>query len=118
MARENADAGAEAAAPARPRSRTNRPSQTPYPSPPVATKRASPLETERGGGCLLRRVRSTAVALAVAAALWSAGRELAPRLLTIIAGIRGMHAAAPLAFILIYAVAVVALIPASLLTIA
>jgi uncharacterized membrane protein YdjX (TVP38/TMEM64 family) len=56
--------------------------------------------------------------LAVALALWWAGRELAPRLLTIIAGIRHMGAAAPLGFILIYAVAVVALIPASLLTIA
>jgi len=57
------------------------------------------------------------VLLAGAMALWWAGRELAPRLLTIIAGIRGMHAA-PVAFILIYAVAVIALIPASLLTIA
>jgi uncharacterized membrane protein YdjX (TVP38/TMEM64 family) len=57
------------------------------------------------------------VLLAVAIALWWAGRELAPRLLTIIASIRGMHAA-PVAFVLIYAVAVIALIPASLLTIA
>ena len=118
MPHENAGVGAEAAGPARPRSQTNHPNQTPYPNPPVATNRASPLETERGGGRWPRRVRSTAVLLAVVMALWWAGRELAPRLLTIIAGIRGMHAAAPVAFILIYAVAVVALIPASLLTIA
>jgi uncharacterized membrane protein YdjX (TVP38/TMEM64 family) len=67
---------------------------------------------------LLRRVRLTAAILAVALAVWWAGREVAPRLLTILADIRGMGAAAPVAFIVIYAVAVVALIPASLLTIA
>jgi uncharacterized membrane protein YdjX (TVP38/TMEM64 family) len=117
MPPESDGAGAEAVGPARPRSQINHRSQTPYPNPPLATNRASPLETERGGGRLQRRVRSTAVLLAVAIALWWAGRELAPRLLTIIASIRGMHAA-PVAFVLIYAVAVIALIPASLLTIA
>jgi uncharacterized membrane protein YdjX (TVP38/TMEM64 family) len=118
MPRENAGAGAEAVGQARPPSQTTPPSQTPYPNPPVSTNRANPLQTERGDGRLVRRVRSTVAVLAIAIALWWAGRELAPRLLTIIAGIRGMHAAAPVAFVLIYAVAVVALIPASLLTIA
>jgi len=50
--------------------------------------------------------------------LWWTGRSLAPRLLGIVAHIQGLGPAAPAAFILIYACAVVALIPASLLTIA
>jgi uncharacterized membrane protein YdjX (TVP38/TMEM64 family) len=49
---------------------------------------------------------------------WWAGREVAPRLLAIVSHIHSFGAAAPIAFVLIYAVAVVALIPASLLTIA
>ena len=50
--------------------------------------------------------------------LWWLGRSLAPRLLGIVAHIQSLGPAAPLAFIAIYALAVVALIPASLLTIA
>ncbi len=50
--------------------------------------------------------------------LWWAGRALAPRLLHIVAHIQSLGPAAPIAFVLIYATAVVALIPASLLTIA
>lgn len=50
--------------------------------------------------------------------VWWAGRSLAPRLLGIISHIQSLGAAAPAAFVLIYAFAVVALIPASLLTIA
>ena len=50
--------------------------------------------------------------------LWWAGRSLAPRLLSTVAHIQSVGPAAPIAFILIYALAVVALIPASLLTIA
>jgi uncharacterized membrane protein YdjX (TVP38/TMEM64 family) len=118
MASENAGAGAEAVGRARPRSRPPRPSLMLSPNPPLVTNRASPLETEPSDGRLLRRVWPTVAILTVAIALWWAGRAAAPRLLTIIAGIRGMRAAAPVAFILIYAVAVVALIPASLLTIA
>jgi uncharacterized membrane protein YdjX (TVP38/TMEM64 family) len=57
-------------------------------------------------------------AVAAAVVLWSAGRQAAPRLLAIVAHIRDIGPAAPIAFILIYAVAVVALVPASLLTIA
>lgn len=56
--------------------------------------------------------------MAVGLILWWAGRSLAPRLLTIVAHIQGLGSAAPIAFVLIYAFAVVALIPASLLTIA
>jgi uncharacterized membrane protein YdjX (TVP38/TMEM64 family) len=66
----------------------------------------------------LPRAGWTAAIVALALALWWAGREVAPRLLGIIAGIRSMGAAAPAAFVLIYAVSVVGLIPASLLTIA
>jgi uncharacterized membrane protein YdjX (TVP38/TMEM64 family) len=56
--------------------------------------------------------------VAVALLLWWVGRSLAPRLLDLVAHIQGVGPAAPVAFILIYAFAVVALIPASLLTIA
>jgi uncharacterized membrane protein YdjX (TVP38/TMEM64 family) len=117
MSSANAGGGDEAVDRARLRSRDNRSSQTPQPNP-SGTNRATPLEIDRNEGSSLRRARWTAAILVGALALWWAGRELAPRLLTIIAGIRGMGAAAPIAFMLIYAVAVVALIPASLLTIA
>jgi uncharacterized membrane protein YdjX (TVP38/TMEM64 family) len=56
--------------------------------------------------------------VAVALVLWWVGRSLAPRLLSAVAHIQSVGPAAPIAFILIYAFAVVALIPASLLTIA
>jgi uncharacterized membrane protein YdjX (TVP38/TMEM64 family) len=56
--------------------------------------------------------------VAVALVLWWVGRSLAPRLLSAVAHIQSIGPAAPIAFILIYAFAVVALIPASLLTIA
>ena len=66
----------------------------------------------------MQRVRVSAAIVAVGALLWWAGRSLAPRLLSIVAHIQGLGSAAPITFILIYAFAVVALIPASLLTIA
>ena len=56
--------------------------------------------------------------MAVVLLLWWAGRSLAPSLLKIVGHIQGAGPAAPVAFILVYAVAVIALIPASLLTIA
>jgi uncharacterized membrane protein YdjX (TVP38/TMEM64 family) len=66
----------------------------------------------------LQRVRVTAAIVAVGLLLWWAGRSLAPYLLGVVAHIQNVGPAAPIAFILIYALAVVALIPASLLTIA
>ena len=57
-------------------------------------------------------------AVAVGLLLWWAGRSLAPRVLSILAHIQSLGPAAPVAFITIYALAVVSLIPASLLTIA
>jgi uncharacterized membrane protein YdjX (TVP38/TMEM64 family) len=59
-----------------------------------------------------------AVVAGVALIFWLAGREIAPRLLAIVSHIHSFGAAAPIAFVLIYAIAVVALLPASLLTIA
>lgn len=56
--------------------------------------------------------------MAVGLLLWWGGRSLAPRLLSIVAHIQSLGSAAPAAFICIYALAVVALVPASLLTIA
>ena len=65
-----------------------------------------------------RRVRFGAAIGVAALLLWWAGRALAPRVLQVLTHIRGLGPAAPIAFVLIYAGAVVALIPASLLTIA
>lgn len=64
-----------------------------------------------------RLVLGAAVAVAALAAWWL-GRGLAPRLPAIVARIRDVGPAAPVVFIGIYAAAVVALIPASILTIA
>jgi uncharacterized membrane protein YdjX (TVP38/TMEM64 family) len=58
-----------------------------------------------------------ALAVLAAVALWG-GRDFAERLPAIFAGIQQLGPVAPVAFVLIYAVAVVALFPASLLTIA
>jgi len=66
----------------------------------------------------LQRVRVSAAIGAVVVLLWWAGRSLAPGVLNVLAHIQGLGPVAPLAFILIYAFAVVALVPASLLTIA
>jgi uncharacterized membrane protein YdjX (TVP38/TMEM64 family) len=66
----------------------------------------------------VQRIRVTAAIVAVALLVWWVGRSLAPRLLNIVAHIQNVGPAAPAAFIAIYTFAVVALIPASLLTIA
>lgn len=50
--------------------------------------------------------------------VWWAGHQIAPRLLGIVERIHDFGAVAPIAFVLVYSVAVIALIPASLLTIA
>jgi uncharacterized membrane protein YdjX (TVP38/TMEM64 family) len=63
----------------------------------------------------MRSGAAVAIAMLI---VWWAGREIAPRLLGIVARIHDLGAIAPVAFVLVYAVAVVALIPASLLTIA
>ena len=58
-------------------------------------------------------------ALAIAAiTAWWVGRDVAPRMLDVVSGIRDLGPAAPLAFIAIYVAAVVAAFPASILTIA
>jgi uncharacterized membrane protein YdjX (TVP38/TMEM64 family) len=65
-----------------------------------------------------RRIQVGAAAIAGALIVWWSGRSLAPKLLTLLAHINELGAAAPAAFICLYSLAVVALIPASLLTIA
>jgi uncharacterized membrane protein YdjX (TVP38/TMEM64 family) len=65
-----------------------------------------------------RRIRITVAVIGVALLLWWAGERIAPFFLRAIAGVHSLGSAAPIAFILIYAVAVMVLIPASLLTIA
>jgi uncharacterized membrane protein YdjX (TVP38/TMEM64 family) len=65
-----------------------------------------------------RRIRWGAAVAIVLLVVWWTGREIAPRLLGIVARIHDLGAIAPIAFVLVYSAAVVALIPASLLTIA
>jgi uncharacterized membrane protein YdjX (TVP38/TMEM64 family) len=65
-----------------------------------------------------RRIWVGAVVVVAAIAAWWLARDVVPRLPGIVARIRDMGPAAPVAFIAIYAAAVVALIPASILTIA
>ena len=64
------------------------------------------------------RIQLVALVAGVGLLLWWAGHEIAPRVLGVVAHIQGLGPAAPIAFIFIYTFAVVALIPASLLTIA
>ena len=78
----------------------------------------TPPETDGARAVPRHRIRLAAAVVAVGLMVWWAGREVAPRLLAVVAHIRSFGATAPIAFILIYAAAVVALIPASLLTIA
>jgi uncharacterized membrane protein YdjX (TVP38/TMEM64 family) len=59
-----------------------------------------------------------AAAIAVAGIAWLASRSIAPRLFALITSIDNSGPAAPLAFIGIYAVAIVALVPSTVLTIA
>jgi uncharacterized membrane protein YdjX (TVP38/TMEM64 family) len=59
-----------------------------------------------------------AVVAAIAIVAWWAGRDLAPRLPGLVARIQRLGPAAPLAFVVIYACAVVALFPAAVLTLA
>ena len=65
-----------------------------------------------------RQIRSGAAVAIALLILWWAGHEIAPRLLSIVARTHDLGPIAPVAFVLVYAVAVVALMPASLLTIA
>ena len=88
--------------------------------PPRPPLRQAPAlqEGDRIAAPAQRRLRVAAVIAAAALLAWWAGRSLAPRLLGYVAHIQTLGAAAPIAFIAIYAFAVVAFIPASLLTIA
>jgi uncharacterized membrane protein YdjX (TVP38/TMEM64 family) len=65
-----------------------------------------------------RRIWLGAAVAVAAIALWWVGTDLAPQLPAIVARIRDVGPAAPIAFIAIYAAAVVALVPASILTLA
>ena len=80
------------------------------------TRPPIPRETDRIETRTLNRVRVTGVSVAAIAVLFAAGRSLAPRLLGILAHIRSFGPAAPAAFILVYAIAIIALIPATVLT--
>ena len=64
------------------------------------------------------RVWQAALVGAILIALWRGEREMALEVPAAIAAIRGTGAAAPLVFVVVYAIAVVALIPSSLLTLA
>jgi uncharacterized membrane protein YdjX (TVP38/TMEM64 family) len=64
------------------------------------------------------RFRAIAGAIAVALLIWQGGRWAGPRMLGVIGDVRQWGLVAPMAFMLLYAVSVVALIPASVLTMA
>ena len=66
----------------------------------------------------LKRVRAGSAIVAVTAVLWWTGRSLAPSVLGVLTHLQSLGAAAPIAFMVVYACAVVALIPGSLMTIA
>jgi uncharacterized membrane protein YdjX (TVP38/TMEM64 family) len=88
------------------------------PSPPHLPRRPNLLETDRTTAHTARRIWLTLAIVAALAATWWSGQEAAPYLLTLVSDIRGLGPAAPMAFILIYSIAVALLIPASLLTVA
>jgi len=62
--------------------------------------------------------RGIAIAAAIVVAAWWAGRSLAPRLLAAIADVHEYGPAADVAFIVIFAAGVVALVPATVLAVA
>jgi uncharacterized membrane protein YdjX (TVP38/TMEM64 family) len=62
------------------------------------------------------RFRTAVGAIAVALLIWLGGRWAGPRMLGVMVDVRHWGLAAPVAFMLLYAVSVVALVPASVLT--
>jgi uncharacterized membrane protein YdjX (TVP38/TMEM64 family) len=59
-----------------------------------------------------------AIAAAVGLSLWLTGRSLGPRVLALMADVDRLGPAAPIGFIIIYAVGILALLPSTVLTIA
>jgi uncharacterized membrane protein YdjX (TVP38/TMEM64 family) len=76
------------------------------------------LKTDRTDTHVLGRVSITLGILAVVAMVWWGGRTVAPHLLPLIKDAQALGPLAPVAFVAIYALAMVALIPASVLTLA
>jgi uncharacterized membrane protein YdjX (TVP38/TMEM64 family) len=66
----------------------------------------------------LIRLRAAVAAFAIVLLIWVGGRWAGPRMLALIADVRQWGVIAPMAFMLLYAVSVVALIPAAVLTMA
>jgi uncharacterized membrane protein YdjX (TVP38/TMEM64 family) len=66
----------------------------------------------------VNRVRLSAAAIALGLLVWMGGRWAAPRMLGLIGDVQQWGIIAPIAFVLMYAASVVALIPASVLTVA
>jgi len=64
------------------------------------------------------RLRALSIVIAALLIAWLGGQRLAPKLLDFVAHVHSYGAVAPLAFVLVYAAAVVALIPGSILTVA
>jgi len=64
------------------------------------------------------RLRAAVGAIAVALLIWLSGRWAGPRMLGVIVDVRQWGLVAPIVFMLAYAVSVVALVPASVLTVA
>ena len=64
------------------------------------------------------RLRALSIVVVVLVLAWWGGRRLAPIILDFVAHVHEYGAAAPIAFVVVYAAAVVALIPGSVLTLA
>lgn len=107
-------ADAEAATPLVNRSRARLDRRPNRRGPP---NRANLLTTDAIDARPSRRVWLIPAIIVAVLAVWWGGHEAAPYLVTLVEDARALGPAAPAAFVLIYALAVVALIPASLLTI-
>ena len=66
----------------------------------------------------MTRLRAAVVAIGIAFLIWLGGQWAAPRMLGLVAHVHEWGVIAPIFFLLLYAASVVALVPASLLTIA
>jgi uncharacterized membrane protein YdjX (TVP38/TMEM64 family) len=64
------------------------------------------------------RVRTLSIVVALLLLAWWAGHRLAPILLGVVADVHRYGVVAPIAFVLVYTVAVIALVPGSILTFA
>jgi uncharacterized membrane protein YdjX (TVP38/TMEM64 family) len=76
----------------------------------------NPLETDRSRTSFLRRAGLTLASLAILGVVWWGGQKAASQLLPVVRDIRALGPAAPVGFVFAYMLAVILLIPASVMT--